>query len=707
MDGRDTFLTQARENHYEFSSLRRAVYSTMCLTYDLHVQSQDFMYTCNQCKANVETRYHCAECEDFDLCKNCYQQVGHKHKMDLIGLGIDMGSPNTGRNGDPRNESVKRVIASLKHASQCKNANCHSIQCKQMKKVLHHAKSCRKSLQASTCNVCRRLIVLCIYHAKHCEESKCVVPFCNNFRMKFKIQEQENRRRQSQLLARRVAYMNNERPTNRGNSNEAQMNQSVCSGGVDIGSKAPRTPQQSDQPLTPSQASMMDPGTPGSQHGPTTPNSNQTMMKNSPHRRHSQQPAQQQPGIPLMNNLSPMQMQLSQQHNKNFTSSFPKASEKAMLAANQAKAIAASQVRPGTGSNLPHAVPPGMHHSMPQGAVAAQWTVQPRAPTDFIKQQMNTQVVVSSNNNLACSINHNPGIIHQNNVRARHPRGYYTNQTYQKMRRGKSIRAGQPMKTDEMGQSVAVMNHSQVTINPSPNNLQMQQNHQNIPVHWQQAHMRQQIPQEQYVSNVPSGYNQSMNNQRLVNPGSVNATQKLRQRPIFSMQQQQHRMHNQSNIGMSPLMQSQVGASMQGGNQQTMITSQQLQHTSPMMQSGMATPTPQNMGGMLPQQQNTVNITTCLPQMSTSNLVHTNNLTGPGNQMDQHFNSAAVQQQAQQQGNMMGVSNFTRTIQMNSRQQPQQVHTGMTYGVNPQASGQQADMLTTPETVDKFMNSGE
>ena len=78
--------------------------------------------------------------------------------------------------------------------------------------------------------------------------------------------------------------------------------------------------------------------------------------------------------------------------------------------------------------------------------------------------------------------------------------------------------------------------------------------------------MRQQIPQEQYVSNVPSGYNQvsyrrfsnlivgkpttnwlqSMNNQRLVNPGSVNATQKLRQRPIFSMQQQQHRMHNQS-----------------------------------------------------------------------------------------------------------------------------------------------------------------
>ena len=80
--------------------------------------------------------------------------------------------------------------------------------------------------------------------------------------MKFKIQEQENRRRQSQLLARRVAYMNNERPTNRGNSNEAQMNQSVCSGGVDIGSKAPRTPQQSDQTLTQIQTNIMDPEAP-------------------------------------------------------------------------------------------------------------------------------------------------------------------------------------------------------------------------------------------------------------------------------------------------------------------------------------------------------------------------------------------------------------------------------------------------------------
>ena len=36
MDGRDAFLTLAREKHYEFSTLRRAMYSSMALLYELH-----------------------------------------------------------------------------------------------------------------------------------------------------------------------------------------------------------------------------------------------------------------------------------------------------------------------------------------------------------------------------------------------------------------------------------------------------------------------------------------------------------------------------------------------------------------------------------------------------------------------------------------------------------------------------------------------
>lgn len=38
MDGRDAFLSKAREKHWEFSSLRRAKYSTLCLSHALHTQ---------------------------------------------------------------------------------------------------------------------------------------------------------------------------------------------------------------------------------------------------------------------------------------------------------------------------------------------------------------------------------------------------------------------------------------------------------------------------------------------------------------------------------------------------------------------------------------------------------------------------------------------------------------------------------------------
>jgi hypothetical protein len=64
MDGRDAFLTMARDKHYEFSSLRRAQFSTLCMLYELHNQGQDkFVYTCNNCKNHVETRYHCTVCD--------------------------------------------------------------------------------------------------------------------------------------------------------------------------------------------------------------------------------------------------------------------------------------------------------------------------------------------------------------------------------------------------------------------------------------------------------------------------------------------------------------------------------------------------------------------------------------------------------------------------------------------------------------------
>lgn len=64
MDGRDAFLTMAREKHWEFSTLRRTKYSTMAMLHEIHNSSRDaFVYTCNLCRGQVETRYHCTVCE--------------------------------------------------------------------------------------------------------------------------------------------------------------------------------------------------------------------------------------------------------------------------------------------------------------------------------------------------------------------------------------------------------------------------------------------------------------------------------------------------------------------------------------------------------------------------------------------------------------------------------------------------------------------
>ncbi|KAK6291077.1 hypothetical protein J4Q44_G00385190 [Coregonus suidteri] len=178
MDGRDAFLTLARDKHLEFSSLRRAKWSSMCMLVELHNQSQDrFVYTCNECKASVETRFHCTVCEDYDLCITCYNTKGHEHKMEKLGLGLDDESNNAAAAasqspGDSRRLSIQRCIQSLVHACQCRNANCSLPSCQKMKRVVQHTKGCKRKTNGG-CPICKQLIALCCYHAKHCQENKC------------------------------------------------------------------------------------------------------------------------------------------------------------------------------------------------------------------------------------------------------------------------------------------------------------------------------------------------------------------------------------------------------------------------------------------------------------------------------------------------------------------------------------------------------
>ncbi|VDN60384.1 unnamed protein product [Dracunculus medinensis] len=202
MDGRDTFLTRARDEHWEFSSLRRAKYSTMCFCQALHTQdkSQGLSYTCNKCQKAAH--WHCNTCEDFDLCNQCYQLSRHEHDLEKVSVLVEVNEdrPNSSAG---RLESIQRCIQSLVHACQCRDANCRRPSCKNMKRVVMHARSCRKRSSA-TCPICKQLIALCCYHAKHCDGNACSVPFCSNIRKKLQDQKRSMTRRADMLMRRRM-----------------------------------------------------------------------------------------------------------------------------------------------------------------------------------------------------------------------------------------------------------------------------------------------------------------------------------------------------------------------------------------------------------------------------------------------------------------------------------------------------------------------
>ncbi|XP_051987706.1 histone acetyltransferase p300-like isoform X2 [Xyrauchen texanus] len=273
MDGRDAFLTLARDKHLEFSSMRRAKWSSMCMLVELHNQSQDrFVYTCNECKHHVETRFHCTVCEDYDLCITCYNTTSHEHKMEKLGLGLDDESSNqaassTQNPGDSRRLSIQRCIQSLVHACQCRNANCSLPSCQKMKRVVQHTKGCKRKTNGG-CPICKQLIALCCYHAKHCQENKCPVPFCLNIKHKLRQQQLQHRLQQAQMLRRRMATM------------QRAGQPPPCGGGPpgglpspgNNGATAPSTPTsvgtqpatpQTPTQLTPNHQSMPQPGVGG------------------------------------------------------------------------------------------------------------------------------------------------------------------------------------------------------------------------------------------------------------------------------------------------------------------------------------------------------------------------------------------------------------------------------------------------------------
>uniref|UniRef100_A0A2D4L989 histone acetyltransferase n=1 Tax=Micrurus paraensis TaxID=1970185 RepID=A0A2D4L989_9SAUR len=133
--------------------------------------------------------------DDLGFARNNTED--HKQKMEKPGLGLDDGGNNqqeaaTQSPADSRHLSIQRCFLSLVHACQCHNANCSLPSCQKMKRVVQHTKGCKRKTNGG-CPVCKQLIALCCYHAKNCQDNKCLVPFCLN--IKHKLRQQEIQRR--------------------------------------------------------------------------------------------------------------------------------------------------------------------------------------------------------------------------------------------------------------------------------------------------------------------------------------------------------------------------------------------------------------------------------------------------------------------------------------------------------------------------------
>ena len=73
MESRDTFLSSARDNHNEFSTLRRAQHSTMALLVELSSPTiSGSSSACAICGKSCGIRYYAVGNEDKGSCSRCY-----------------------------------------------------------------------------------------------------------------------------------------------------------------------------------------------------------------------------------------------------------------------------------------------------------------------------------------------------------------------------------------------------------------------------------------------------------------------------------------------------------------------------------------------------------------------------------------------------------------------------------------------------------
>ena len=135
----------------------------------------------------------------------------------MVKLGLDIDDPqsNKAKQLDPQKASqasIENCIRALVHATQCRDPRCKQPSCIKMKKVLTHTKECKLMLARkwNQCTICTQFVLLCISHARNCNEDTCRVPLCTIIKKNLKEQRKQQAQdtnRFAQLRAARMASM--------------------------------------------------------------------------------------------------------------------------------------------------------------------------------------------------------------------------------------------------------------------------------------------------------------------------------------------------------------------------------------------------------------------------------------------------------------------------------------------------------------------
>lgn len=217
-ESRQQFLNYCQTTHCQFDEMRRAKHSTLMVLFQVHNPgAPKFLQQCGACYNDIThgIRYHCNQCNNFDLCETCYEPIitglwakrdpTFSHDKKHTFTAIDMEAAlDSRRSLEERQQSLKAHVELVEHAATCPGVpSCKLRNCSRMKDLFKHVASCRIK-QKKDCKICKRLWALATMHSRMCSSTgPCEVPFCDrirerNNRLKRQQQMMDDRRRQAQ-----------------------------------------------------------------------------------------------------------------------------------------------------------------------------------------------------------------------------------------------------------------------------------------------------------------------------------------------------------------------------------------------------------------------------------------------------------------------------------------------------------------------------